>query len=103
MPFFLACTNAAEEAYMVLMWSIRGLPLLFVGALGNFLLIRVVLRRQWGNVFLLLLLTHVASQASANLLKMAVHRQHFCGAHLAAGVTEVVGLVNRARRSSLIT
>jgi membrane-associated phospholipid phosphatase len=73
-PFFLVCTNAVEEAYMVLMWPIKGLPLLFVGSVGGFLLVRVVLRQPWGNVFLLLLLTHIASQVSANLLKVAVHR-----------------------------
>lgn len=73
-PFFLACTNLYEESYLVLMWPIKGLPLLFVGSLGAFLLVRIGLRQQWGSVFLLLLLTHTASQISANLLKVATHR-----------------------------
>jgi membrane-associated phospholipid phosphatase len=73
-PFFSACTQATEEAYMLLMWPIKGLPLFFVGSIVGFLLVRIILRRPWGNVFLLLLLTHVASQISANLLKVAVHR-----------------------------
>jgi membrane-associated phospholipid phosphatase len=61
-------------AYTILMWPIKGIPLLFVGSLVGFLLIRVGLRQQWGNVFLLLLLTHITSQISANLLKVATHR-----------------------------
>jgi membrane-associated phospholipid phosphatase len=73
-PFFAACTQIAEEGYTMLMWPIKGLPLLFVGSLVGFLLIRIGLRQPWGNVFLLLLLTHIASQVSANLLKGAVHR-----------------------------
>ncbi|WP_345109446.1 phosphatase PAP2 family protein [Hymenobacter algoricola] len=73
-PFFSTCTNLCEEAYAVLVWPIKGLPLLFIGSLAAFLLIRIGLRRQWGSVFLLLLLTHTASQISANLLKMATHR-----------------------------
>lgn len=73
-PFFLACTNLAEEAYTLLMWPIIGFPFFAVGSVGGFIVVRIVLRRPWGNVFLLLFLTHVASQVSANLLKVAVHR-----------------------------
>jgi membrane-associated phospholipid phosphatase len=73
-PFFLAYTHAVEEAYTVLMWPIGGLPLLFVGSVAGFLLVRIVLRQPSGNIFLLLLLTHVVSQISANVLKVAVHR-----------------------------
>jgi membrane-associated phospholipid phosphatase len=71
---FLACTTLYEEAYTILMWPIKGIPLLFSGSLVAFLLLRVGLRQPWANVFLLLLLTHLASQISANLLKVATHR-----------------------------
>jgi membrane-associated phospholipid phosphatase len=72
--FFLASTTLYEGAYTVLMWPIKGIPLLFSGSLVGFLIVRVGLRQQWGNVFLLLLLTHITSQISANLLKVATHR-----------------------------
>jgi membrane-associated phospholipid phosphatase len=72
--FFLACTTLYEDAYSVLMWPIKGIPLLFSGSLVGFLVLRVGLRQPWANVFLLLLLTHLASQISANLLKVATHR-----------------------------
>lgn len=74
-PFFGVCTVAAEAAYdAVIIPQLFGLPALFVGLLGGFLLVRVLLRRRWGSVFLLVLLTHMASEVSANGLKVLVHR-----------------------------
>ena len=74
-PFFAAYTRVAEIIYdSVLMWPIGKLPFLFVSLIGAFVVVRIVLRRRWGTVFLLVLFTHVASQVSANVLKGVVHR-----------------------------
>lgn len=74
-PFFAAYTREAEIIYSsVLMWPIGKIPLLFVSLIGAFVVVRVVLRRRWGTVFLLVLFTHIASQVSANVLKGVVHR-----------------------------
>jgi membrane-associated phospholipid phosphatase len=56
------------------MRPIGKLPVLLVSLIGAFVVVRVVLRRRWGTVFLLVLFTHLASQASANVLKGVVHR-----------------------------
>ena len=74
-PFFAAYTRGAEVIYdSVLMRPIGKLPALFVSLLGAFVVIRVVLRRRWGAVFLLVFFAHIASQVSANVLKGVVHR-----------------------------
>lgn len=73
-PFFAAYTQGAEALYASLMLPIGPLPILFVGLLGAFVAFRVVLRRRWGTVFLLVLFVHIASQIGANVLKGIVHR-----------------------------
>jgi len=71
-PFFAAFTNTVDAAYEAA--NSGGHPTLF-WALGlAYLLGRWVLRRRWATVFLITLLTHLASVVSANALKIAVNR-----------------------------
>lgn len=71
-PFFASLTNAVDRTYEAT--NISGRPPLF-WALGlAYLLGRWVWRRRWATVFLLILLTHLASVVSANVLKIIVHR-----------------------------
>jgi len=71
-PFFASFTNAVDAAYEAA--NSGGRPMLF-WALGlAYLLGRWVWRRRWATVFLITLLTHLASVVSANVLKIAVNR-----------------------------
>jgi membrane-associated phospholipid phosphatase len=73
-PFFAAFTEAVDVTYAVTLRNWLGWPALF-WALGlAYVLGRWVLRWQSATVFLITLLTHVSSEVSANLLKVAVHR-----------------------------
>jgi membrane-associated phospholipid phosphatase len=74
-PFFAAVTAAWDRGYAALIRvQLGGWPAFFVALAGAFAVIRVGLRRPWGNVFLLLLLVHPLSIISANVLKGLVHR-----------------------------
>lgn len=71
-PFFASLTDAVDSAYAAA--NIKGRPTLF-WALGlAYLIGRWGLRRRWATVFLITLLTHLASVVSANVLKLAVNR-----------------------------
>lgn len=84
-PFFASLTNAVDRAYEAA--NIGGRPTLF-WALGlAYLLGRWVWRRRWATVFLIILLTHLASVVSASVLKVAVHRSR-PGALFTPGYTE---------------
>ncbi|WP_345235530.1 phosphatase PAP2 family protein [Hymenobacter saemangeumensis] len=74
-PLFAAVTLLAEQAYAaVIEPQVLGLPILITGLLGSFLLVRILLKRAWGTVFLMVLLVHLSSQIGANILKVTVHR-----------------------------
>ena len=74
-PFFAAYTTAADAAYQAAVKThILGLPALYVSLLAGFVLGRWVLKRGWGTLFLVVLLTHLASQGCSNVLKGMVHR-----------------------------
>lgn len=74
-PFFAAYTTAADAAYEAAVTThFLGLPALYVGLAMGFVAGRWVLRRRWGTLFLVVLLTHIASQGSSNVLKGVVHR-----------------------------
>ena len=74
-PFFAGYTSAADAAYEAAVHTRVGpLPALYAGLMGGFVLGRWVLRRRWGTLFLIVLLTHIASQGSSNVLKGVVHR-----------------------------
>jgi membrane-associated phospholipid phosphatase len=71
-PFFASLTDAVDTAYAAA--NIKGRPTLF-WALGlAYLVGRWGLRRRWATVFLITLLTHLASVVSANVLKLAINR-----------------------------
>jgi membrane-associated phospholipid phosphatase len=71
-PFFQAFTAAVDTTYQAA--NIKGRPTLF-WALGlAYILGRWGLRRRWATVFLITLLTHLASTVSANVLQIAVNR-----------------------------
>jgi membrane-associated phospholipid phosphatase len=71
-PFFTSLTDVVDTAYAAA--NIKGRPTLF-WALGlAYLVGRWGLRRRWATVFLITLLTHLASVVSANVLKLAVNR-----------------------------
>ncbi|RZK96495.1 MAG: phosphatase PAP2 family protein [Hymenobacter sp.] len=71
-PFFTSLTNAVDATYAAA--NKGGRPTLF-WALGlAYLLGRWVFRRRGATVFLIILLTHLASIVSANMLKIAVNR-----------------------------
>jgi membrane-associated phospholipid phosphatase len=71
-PFFAAFTEGVDEAYAAL--NVGGQPTLFFALALAYLVGRWVLRRHWATVFLVVLLTHACSAASANMLRIAVHR-----------------------------
>jgi membrane-associated phospholipid phosphatase len=74
-PFFAAYTTAADTVWEASMSThVLGLPVLFVGLMVGFILGRWVLRQRWGTLFLIVLLTHIASQVTSNVLKGVVHR-----------------------------
>ncbi|HEX8328354.1 MAG TPA: phosphatase PAP2 family protein [Hymenobacter sp.] len=73
-PFFTALTNGADAVHSTSMTNVKGFPILLAGLLVAYLLCRWGLRKQWENVFLVVLLIHLASQAAANVLKGVVHR-----------------------------
>jgi membrane-associated phospholipid phosphatase len=74
-PFFAAYTTAADNAYETSVRSrLLGLPALYVVLALGFVLGRWVLKRRWGTLFLIMLLAHIASQGSSNVLKGVVHR-----------------------------
>ena len=74
-PFFAVYTTAADAAYDAAVHTrLLGLPALYLALLAGFVLGRWVLRRRWGVLLLITLLTHIASQGSSNVLKGVVHR-----------------------------
>ncbi|MBF9237794.1 phosphatase PAP2 family protein [Hymenobacter sp. BT683] len=74
-PFFAAYTALVDAGYSkTIGLQILHLPALWVLLIAGFVVFRWVLRQRWGTVFLIVLLTHLASQASASLLKGTVHR-----------------------------
>ena len=74
-PLFEWATTKVDIAYGVTMHTVRGLPLL-LWALGlGYLLGRWVLRWRGATVLLLVLLTHVSSEVTANVLKVLTHRE----------------------------
>jgi membrane-associated phospholipid phosphatase len=73
-PFFGAFTDAADAAYAATLRGWLGWPALFWGLGLAYVLGRWVLRWRPATVLLITLLTHVSSEISANLLKVAVHR-----------------------------
>ena len=74
-PFFAAYTTAADTVWEASMSThVLGLPVLFVGLMVGFILGRWVLRQRWGTLLLIVLLTHIASQGTSNVLKGVVHR-----------------------------
>ncbi|MGI4871969.1 MAG: phosphatase PAP2 family protein [Janthinobacterium lividum] len=75
-PFFEAVTNAADTAYgATIMHNWLGWPVLFwVLGLG-YVLGRWLLRQRAARVLLVMLLTHVSSEITANVIKVLTHRQ----------------------------
>ncbi|MBF9140700.1 phosphatase PAP2 family protein [Hymenobacter properus] len=74
-PFFSAYTAGADTTYDAAVSArVLGLPALYVALLLLFVLGRWVLKRSWGTLALVVLLTHIASQGSSNVLKGTVHR-----------------------------
>lgn len=73
-PFFEAYTNAVDTGYSASMTNIGGVPFLLAALVLAYALVRWVLRKPWGNIFLVVLLTHLASVVASNMLKGAVHR-----------------------------
>ncbi|OGX81383.1 hypothetical protein BEN47_05340 [Hymenobacter lapidarius] len=74
-PFFAAYTNLVDAGYDAAMRvQIFGFPALWMLLLLGFGAGRWGLRQRWATVLLIVLLTHIASQGSANLLKGMVHR-----------------------------
>ncbi|OGX84657.1 phosphatase PAP2 family protein [Hymenobacter glacialis] len=74
-PFFIAYTNLVDAGYdAVVRIQLFGFPALWVLLLLGFGVGRWGLRQRWATVLLIVLLTHIASQVSANLLKGVVHR-----------------------------
>ncbi|RZK51152.1 MAG: hypothetical protein EOO59_15430, partial [Hymenobacter sp.] len=71
-PFFAAGTVLIDEVYQAT--NLGGRPTLFAGLALAYLLGRWGLRQRWATVFLLVLLTHGCSVASASMLQIAVHR-----------------------------
>jgi membrane-associated phospholipid phosphatase len=73
-PFFEAFTAVVDAAYATTLRSWLGWPVLFWVLGLTYVLGRWVLRWRPATVLLVTLLTHVASEISANLLKVAVNR-----------------------------
>ena len=73
-PFFGAYTNAADRTHNALMTHVVGVPLIFLALGLAFAVGRYALRRPGATVFLVLLLTHIASVVTSNVLKGVVHR-----------------------------
>jgi membrane-associated phospholipid phosphatase len=73
-PFFSALTDGADKAHGALMTHFSGLPVLFIGLGLAYVVGRWVLKRPEATVFLVLLLTHIASVVTSNVLKGVVHR-----------------------------
>lgn len=71
-PFFASFTGAVDAAYAAA--NSGGRPTLFLALGLAYLVGRWGLRRRWATVFLIILLTHVASVVSANVLKVAMNR-----------------------------
>jgi membrane-associated phospholipid phosphatase len=71
-PFFASLTHAVDTAYAAA--NIKGRPTLFWALWLAYLVGRWGLRRRWATVFLITLLTHLASVVSANVLKLAINR-----------------------------
>ncbi|MDO7852238.1 phosphatase PAP2 family protein [Hymenobacter convexus] len=74
-PLFSAYTAAADTAYEAAVSThMLKLPVLYLALLVLFVLGRWVLKRRWGTLALIVLLTHIASQGTSNVLKGTVHR-----------------------------
>ena len=73
-PVFAAGTAAVEQAYEATLVNVGHLPALWWGLLVGYVTGRWGLRRPRATVLLLVLLTHLSSEASANILKVLTHR-----------------------------
>jgi len=74
-PFFDGLTNTVDNAYNWLMMTNAGnIPLLFLGLLLAYVGGRWGLKQPWATVFLVTLLTHLASTITTNVLKGSVGR-----------------------------
>ena len=73
-PFFSALTEGADKVHGALMTHFLGVPALFLGFGLAYVVGRWVLKRPVATVFLVLLLTHIASVVTSNVLKGVVHR-----------------------------
>ncbi|MGI4863610.1 MAG: phosphatase PAP2 family protein [Janthinobacterium lividum] len=71
-PLFAAFTSTVDTVYAAA--NIGGRPTLFLALALAYGVGRWVLRRRWATVFLVLLLTHVASTVSANVLQTVINR-----------------------------
>ena len=74
-PFFLVLTKWSDIAHESLLTThVLGLPVLYVGPAVAYLVGRWALRKKEATLFLVLLLTHLCSIITANVLKGMVHR-----------------------------
>jgi len=74
-PFFLAYTEGADHFYgWLLNWRLGPLPWPYVLVVAAYVVGRWGLRRPGASLFLVVLLVHIASQVSSNVLKGVVHR-----------------------------
>lgn len=74
-PFFAAYTGLVDEGYAaVVKPQILRMPALWFLLIMGFIIGRWGLRQRWATLFLVVLLTHIASSLVANVLKGTVHR-----------------------------
>ena len=74
-PFLDELTGDADRVLMMSMEThVAHIPVLFVGLGAAFAIGRYLLKRRAATVFLVILLTHIASQVTSNVLKGVVHR-----------------------------
>lgn len=74
-PFFQALTDSADSLHEKLLTThLLGLPVLYLAPAVAYLIGRWVLKKPGATLFLILLLTHLASIIASNVLKGTVHR-----------------------------